>query len=248
MSDPTQWMPPRDDHRNEIDPRVVEFARGRATTNGRFSPLVFVTVLLWPKITRGIPPYYRDFAQRWEELMGLKDQEIGGTTAAAVLNVIIQAMGPLKESPADFGCFLSRTTIAQRSHSSVRVVRRVLRWQKDAPLPLVHRSKGEQTNGIPHRVSRFTLITHPIEYAQKRDQSRTPKQEAFDNEWYSEDVRRQVLDVQGRQIQGHISEDERDAAIAALEKKARGNLPQHVRPGRPKAAKVADRDMRTARP
>jgi hypothetical protein len=229
MSDPTQWMPPRDDHhRNAIDPRVVEFARGRATINGRFSHVVFANSLVWPKNTRKAPPYYKTFAEQWKDLMGVPEK-ISGIAAAGVLHVIISAMKPLDGSPADYACFLKITTIAQRAHTSRSVVNRVIRWQRDAPLPLVEITKPASTSGFSHPgVSRFTLVTFPIEYARNRDQTRGHKQTEFHEQWTSGDVQEEKIQLQKRLLNEQISQAEYDAGIAALQEKARGTLPKRV--------------------
>ena len=111
-----------------LDPRVFDFARERASAKGEFNFRVFGEMLIWPKATRGCPDYWRAYAADWPACLGVPDQ-LAPATAAAVLHVLVGAMK--RDTHDRASCFLAQRTIAQRAHSSVRTVARVLAWQKD---------------------------------------------------------------------------------------------------------------------
>lgn len=150
-----------------------------ASASGTLNPKLWVDILLWPRVTKKSPAYWRDYcsppseprgSDRWEELHAVP-KGLTGLAAAAVLHVIVGAMTE-SEDGRIFDSFLNDEVIAQRAHVSERTVSRVLAWQDYAPTPLIALSRPGVTRGIHHECYRFTLVLNPLAFASARDAER----------------------------------------------------------------------------
>jgi hypothetical protein len=84
---------------------AIEHARAAATLNDQFRHRIFVNALLWPKVTRGCPDYWRAYAKNWSEIHRVP-ANLAPSTAAAVVHVIVDAMRCDGDSAVNaFCCF-----------------------------------------------------------------------------------------------------------------------------------------------
>jgi hypothetical protein len=217
------------------DPAVFRYAWHMATQTGVFNPILWADILIYPRPSEKAPPCWSDYIRRWEEHHGLPalytDQDgqarkldLNGGTAAAVLSRIMRWMKMDTEPPS---VFEKVRKIAIESHVGERTVHRVLRWQRDSPIPLVNAHVPEEgTRDVRHACYRFELIRDPLTFAANRDAARARHVRAFDERL--DETRRAQLENQGQLIQGLMTPEEFAEAETRRVEGARGRLPKRV--------------------
>ena len=172
------------------------------TRDRMFSPVAFALDHLFPK--RGGAPY--------------------ATAERLVVLVIVRAMG-LDVAAGSFNCFLSYPTLAKRAGISVASVKRAVQAHCDGPAPLVHRLRTGETRGHRHACYRFTLVRHPAQFAAARDAARAERRSDVDRALRDLQPERLTLQRLREDFGGPLTEAEYDRRLAALEKRARRQIP-----------------------
>ena len=162
------------------------------------SPLVFALDRLFPK--RGRAPY--------------------ATLERLVALVVVRAMSPDGDA-GEWNCFLSYTTIARWSGTSVASVKRMLQRHCDGPTPLFYRTRSGQTRGRRHACYRFTFVRHPEKFAAARDAARAERAKEMDRALRDLQPERLALQRLREDFGGPLTEAEYRCRLTALERAAR---------------------------
>jgi hypothetical protein len=141
-----------------------------------------------------------------------------------VILVIMRAMS-FDEHAGGFNCFLSYPTIARWSGVSVASIKRALQRHGDGPAPLICRSKPGHTRGHAHACYRFTLVTHPEQFAAARDAARAAHAAQIDQALRDLQPDRITLQRQRQDFGGVLTEAEYGRKVAALENSVRRKMP-----------------------
>ncbi len=142
------------------------------------------------------------------------------TAERVVVLVIIRAMS-FDEHADAFNCFLSYPTISRWSGVSVASIKRALRRHGDGPAPLICRSKPGHTRGYAHGCYRFTLVTHPEQFASARDVARAAHREQIDQVLRDLQPERIALQRQRQDFGGTLTQADYERRLQALEKAVR---------------------------